>query len=157
MDETGEQQGIVEVAAYKAGKHQGEAIIWNLYVNEQHRRHGLARRLMEKAQEAARQSGCHTAALEWSLRESPHWVIDWYYRIGFDEKEFGRDCSLMKKDIKNQRTMKFKRDYKIEVTADMNDRTFWRMIRKGEPAKPTAEDKQVVAEMLEEILNKIKN
>lgn len=32
MDETGEQQGIVEVAAYKAGKHQGEAIIWNLYV-----------------------------------------------------------------------------------------------------------------------------
>ena len=53
--------------------------------------------------------------------------------------------------------MKFKRDYKIEVTADMNDLTFWKLIRKGEPARPTAEDKQVVAEMLEEILNKIKN
>ena len=53
--------------------------------------------------------------------------------------------------------MKFKRDYKIEVMADLNDRTFWKMTRKGEPAKPTDEDKQVVAEMLEEILNKIKN
>lgn len=53
--------------------------------------------------------------------------------------------------------MKFKRDYKIEVTADMNDCTFWKLIRKGEPAKPSDEDKQVVAEMLEEILNKIKN
>ena len=51
--------------------------------------------------------------------------------------------------------MKFKRDYKIEVTADMNDRTFWKLIRKGEPAKPTAEDKQVVASMLREVLNKI--
>ena len=112
---------------------------------------------MEKAQEAARQSGCHTAALEWSLRESPHWVIDWYYRIGFDEKEFGRDCSLMKKDIKNQRTMKFKRDYKIEVTADMNDRTFWQLTRKGEPVKPSDEDKQVVKAMLQEIIDKIKN
>ena len=52
--------------------------------------------------------------------------------------------------------MKFKRDYKIEVMADLNDRTFWKLIRKGEPVNPTAEDKQVVAEMLEEILNKIK-
>lgn len=51
--------------------------------------------------------------------------------------------------------MKFKRDYKIEVTADMNDRTFWKLIRKGEPTKPTAEDKQVVADMLREVLNKI--
>ena len=53
--------------------------------------------------------------------------------------------------------MKFKRDYKIEVTADMNDRTFWRLTRKGEPIKPSDEDEQVVAEMLQEILNKIKN
>ncbi|MGX8694958.1 MAG: hypothetical protein ACSW8D_01110 [Prevotella sp.] len=53
--------------------------------------------------------------------------------------------------------MKFKRDYKIEVMADINDRTFWKLIRKGEPSKPTDEDKQVVASMLQEILKKIKN
>ena len=51
----------------------------------------------------------------------------------------------------------FARDYKIEVMADMNDRTFWKLTRKGEPVKPSDEDKQVVAEMLTEILNKIKN
>ena len=53
--------------------------------------------------------------------------------------------------------MKFKRDYKIEVMADMNDRTFWKITRKGEPVKPSEEDKKIVAEMLQEIINKIKN
>jgi hypothetical protein len=53
--------------------------------------------------------------------------------------------------------MKFRRDYKIEVTADLNDRTFWKLTRKGEPAKPTDEDKRVVAEMLQEVLDRINN
>lgn len=53
--------------------------------------------------------------------------------------------------------MAFKRDYKIEVTADMNDRAFWRLIRKGEPVNPTDEDKRVVKAMLQEIIDKIKN
>ena len=53
--------------------------------------------------------------------------------------------------------MKFKRDYKIIISADMSDRTFLKLIRKGEPVKPSDEDKQIVAEMLQEILNKIKN
>ena len=53
--------------------------------------------------------------------------------------------------------MKFKRDYKIEVTTDMNDRTFWQLTYKGDPVNQGTEDKQFVAEMLEEILNIIKN
>ena len=40
--------------------------------------------------------------------------------------------------------MKFKRDYKIAVTADMNDRIYWQLLRKGEPVNPSDEDKQVV-------------
>ena len=53
--------------------------------------------------------------------------------------------------------MKFKRDYKIEVTADMNDRTFWRLIYKGEPANPSDHDKKIVSDMLQDVLDKIKN
>ena len=53
--------------------------------------------------------------------------------------------------------MKFKRDYKIEVMADMNGRTFWQLTYKGDPVNPDTEDKQVVAEMLTDILSKIKN
>lgn len=51
--------------------------------------------------------------------------------------------------------MVFKRDYSIEVSADMNDRTYWRLTRKGELVNPSDEDKQVVAAMLREILSKI--
>ena len=51
--------------------------------------------------------------------------------------------------------MAFKRDYSIEVSADMNDRTYWRLTRKGELVNPSDEDKQVVAAMLREILSKI--
>ena len=53
--------------------------------------------------------------------------------------------------------MKFKRDYKIEVSADMYDRTFWRLVRKGEPVNPSDEDKQMVKAMLQEIIDKIEN
>ena len=53
--------------------------------------------------------------------------------------------------------MKFKRDYKIEVTADMNDLTYWRLLRKGESVSPNDEDRQVVVEMLQEVLERIKN
>ena len=53
--------------------------------------------------------------------------------------------------------MKFKRDYKIEVTADMNDRTFWKLIYKGEPANPSDHDKKIVSDMLQDVLDKIKN
>jgi GNAT superfamily N-acetyltransferase len=98
-DDIPEQVGVVELAVHKNGEHQGEALVWNLYVDKEHRRKGLARRLMDKARKWAKHLGAHTCALEWSLEESPHWVLDWYCRLGYDEKEFGPGCALMKRPI----------------------------------------------------------
>ena len=95
--DTSEQVGVVELAVYKHGEHEGEALVWNLYVNEDHRRKGLARKLMDEAHKTAKNLGAKVTALEWSLKESPHWVIDWYFRLGYDDKEFGPGYALMKR------------------------------------------------------------
>ena len=97
-----EQVGVVELAVYKHGEHDGEALVWNLYVNEEHRRKGLARKLMDEAHKTAKHLGSKVTVLEWSLKESPYWVIDWYRRLGYDEKEFGPGNALMKRPLTNK-------------------------------------------------------
>ena len=94
-----EQVGVVELAVYKNGEHEGEALVWNLYVDKEHRRKGLARELMQEAHKTAKHLGVKVTALEWSLKDSPYWVIDWYRRLGYDEKEFGPGNALMKRPI----------------------------------------------------------
>ena len=95
-----EQVGVVELAVYKNGGHEGEALVWNLYIDEAHRRKGLARRLMDEARNTAKHLGAKTCVLEWSLTESPRWVAWWYARLGYDEKEFSNIYALMKLEIK---------------------------------------------------------
>ena len=99
--ETAYQVGVVELAVYKRGEHQGEALVWNLYVDEEHRRKGLARKLMDEAHKTAKHLGAKVTALEWSLKESPYWVIEWYCRLGYDEKEIGSGYALMKRPLTN--------------------------------------------------------
>ena len=100
-NDTPEQVGVVELAVYKNGEHEGEALLWNLYVDEGHRRKGLARQLMDEAHKTAKHLGAKTTALEWSLKESPYWVIEWYCRLGYNEKEFGPGNALMKRPLTN--------------------------------------------------------
>ena len=97
--DTSEQVGVVELVVYKHGEHEGEALVWNLHVNEDHRCKGLARKLMDEAHKTAKHLGAKVTALEWSLKESPYWVIEWYYRLGYDEKEFGDGYALMKRPL----------------------------------------------------------
>lgn len=66
-----------------------------------------------------------------------------------------RNHSIRDMGVGNKVT--YKRDYMIEVSADMNDRTYWKLTRKGESVNPNAEDKLVAAVMLREILRKIEN
>ena len=40
-----------------------------------------------------------TIALEYNNRETPKWVRQWYERLGYEEKVFGRYYSLMVKQI----------------------------------------------------------
>ena len=99
--DTSEQVGVVELAVYKHGEHKGEALVWNLYINEDYRRKGLARRLMDEAHKTAKHLGAKTCVLEWSLDESPRWAAWWYARLGYDEKEFSDVYALMKLQLNN--------------------------------------------------------
>jgi GNAT superfamily N-acetyltransferase len=97
------QVGVVELAVYKHGEHEGEALVWNLYVDEDHRRKGLARELMDEAHKTSKHLGAKVTTLEWSLKDSPYWVFDWYTRLGYDEKEIGNGYALMKRPTSQQR------------------------------------------------------
>ena len=89
-------KGIVEVSVHKEKK---EAYIWNLNVEEEHRGNGLGRELLGKALSIAGERGCGEVKLDWDLRDSPRWVLDWYVRNGFDDREFGNGCALMVKSL----------------------------------------------------------
>lgn len=91
-----EQVGVVEIRC----KHNGEAIVWNLYVNEEHRGKGLAMKLMDEAHNTAKQLGAKITTLEWSPNESPYWVIEWYFRLGYDKKEPDNGYVLMARETK---------------------------------------------------------
>ena len=79
----------------------GDGYLWNLTIDEPHRRHHSATALMKKAESIAREQGCKRLWLDWSIKEAPQWVFDWYVRLGYDEKRFGEGCALMCKELKN--------------------------------------------------------
>jgi hypothetical protein len=56
---------------------------------------------MDEAHKTAKHLGAKVTALEWSLKESPQWVFDWYTLLGYDEKEIGNGCALMKRPLTN--------------------------------------------------------
>lgn len=67
---------------------KGRAFIWGLWVDEPIRRQGVATRLMDRAEQIARENGHETVFLEWSIKESPIEISYWYNRRGYDEKSF---------------------------------------------------------------------
>jgi len=95
-----EQVGVVELAVYKHGEHKGEAFVWNLYVDENHRGKGLSMKLMNEAHKTAKHLRAKATTLEWSLKESPYWVKELYFRLGYDEEKIDNDYVLMKREIK---------------------------------------------------------
>jgi len=100
-----EHHGTVQVEIPKPGKYKDEyykhadCAIFNLWVDEPYRKQGVARMLIETAEREAKKLGCKKVQLEWNIKESDDFVIDWYSRIGYDEKEFGRGSSLLVKEL----------------------------------------------------------
>lgn len=78
---------------------KADALIYALWVDEPYRKQGVARKLLETAEREAKKMGCKTVCLEWDRRESDEWVLRWYERLGYNEKEFGRHSSLLVKEL----------------------------------------------------------
>lgn len=74
-------------------------LLWNLNVVDAYRQQGMASWLMDEAEMWAKAQGCDCITLEWSLKEAPYWVLDWYVRRGYEEKEMGNKCALMEKKL----------------------------------------------------------
>jgi GNAT superfamily N-acetyltransferase len=93
------EKGSVQIDVFDKpqGERKMEAYLYALWVEEDARKQGLGKQLREAAEDIARKRGCNTVHLEWSNREAPYWVLDWYCRNGYDEKEFGEHCALMMK------------------------------------------------------------
>ncbi len=79
--------------------YKADCLLYALWVNEQYREDGAARKLMGRALLMAKEHGCKSVALEYDRREAPEWVRKWYERIGFEGKAFGRYESLMVKQL----------------------------------------------------------
>ena len=76
-----------------------QAFLYALWVDEDSRKDGIATSLLDTAEECVRREGIDKVYLEWSLYESPHWVLDWYVRRGYNDVEFGNDNALLEKKL----------------------------------------------------------
>lgn len=84
-DDTGNGCVFVEIVKKSEGSRFriGEALIWNLAVNEGHRKSGIGHDLLMAAEDYLREKHVTSVYLDWSPDEAPDWVLRWYKRQGY--------------------------------------------------------------------------
>lgn len=75
------------------------AMIHDLSVIPPARKNGMAKALLTKAIEQAREHNCKYAELNYCHQVTPQWVYNWYERNGFEEVGFGNWNTLMRKTL----------------------------------------------------------
>lgn len=75
------------------------AFICCLWVNEDERKYGHGKRIMDRAEEIVAKEGHKRVHLEWCSLDTPKWVLEWYLRRGYQEREFGPTSSLLMKEL----------------------------------------------------------
>ena len=99
--------GSVQLELYRKPQNfGGTAYIYSLWVDENIRRRGVAKILMDTAERIAFDNYHDDVYLEWSIKESPVEISQWYERRGYDDVEFnvGENASaLMRKRIHKRR------------------------------------------------------
>lgn len=78
---------------------EADALIYSLWVGEQHRGRGVAKFLIEAAERELKSCDITTVAISWDGRDSPPWVLHWYERLGYEEKALGHQCSTLLKRL----------------------------------------------------------
>jgi ribosomal protein S18 acetylase RimI-like enzyme len=78
----------------------GTAWIWDLWTDPVDRNKGMASMVLHNLEAIAKREGHKSVFLEWELKNSERWVLEWYERIGYEVKEFdgrGSYCLMEKK------------------------------------------------------------
>ena len=78
---------------------KADALIYALFVDETHRRHGVAKRLLQLAEQQAKLNGIKTIGLEFNKDESESFVLKWYLKNGY--KPLGKESNLLIKELEN--------------------------------------------------------
>lgn len=76
---------------------KADALIYALFVDDTHRRCGVAKRLLQLAEQQAKLNGVKTIGLEFNKDESDRFVLDWYLRSGY--KPFDKKSNLLIKKL----------------------------------------------------------
>jgi GNAT superfamily N-acetyltransferase len=78
----------------------GTAWIWDLWTDPVDRKQGMASMILHNLEAIAKREGHKSVFLEWELKNSERWVLEWYERRGYEVKEFdgrGSYCLMEKK------------------------------------------------------------
>lgn len=74
---------------------KADALIYALFVDDTHRRCGVAKHLLQLAEQQAMLNGVKTIGLEFDKEESPDYILNWYLRRGYKPYTPGA-CLLIK-------------------------------------------------------------
>ena len=76
---------------------KADALIYALWVDVVYRRRGVAKHLLQLAEQQAKLNGVKKIGLEFDKDESDRFVLDWYLRSGY--KPFNKKSNLLIKKI----------------------------------------------------------
>lgn len=72
---------------------KADALIYALFVDDTHRRCGVAKRLLQLAEQQAKLNGVKIIGLEFNKDESESFVFEWYLNNGY--KPFNKESNLL--------------------------------------------------------------
>ena len=78
---------------------KADALIYALFVDNNHRRNGVAQHLLQLAEQQAKLSGVKTIGLEFNKEESESFVLKWYLKNGY--KPFSKKSNLLIKELED--------------------------------------------------------
>lgn len=82
-----EFRGSISLLIYKEPQqYDEEAFICDLWVNKDHRRLGIAKHLIGKAEAIAKDKGYKDVSLWWDSRDTSNDIYEWYMSRGYDSK-----------------------------------------------------------------------
>lgn len=79
---------------------KADALIYALYVDKHNRRRGVAKSLLQLAEQQAKQNGVKTIGLEFNKYESDRFVLNWYLSNGY--KPFDKESNLLTKKLEEE-------------------------------------------------------